>query len=93
MIPRGLRRGGRYHLAGLVQALSSVAAAHSDLVSAECILDVIKRIADLCGQRFTGCTLDNVLVLTAWEFGSAAKRLPQPDCWHMSYGFASHEMF
>ena len=70
-----------------------MSAAHADMVPAEGFFDVIKCIADLCSQRFTGHAMNDVLVLTFREFSSSTQRLPQPDRWNVSYHFISHELF
>jgi hypothetical protein len=70
-----------------------VAGAHADVVPAQCFLNIIKRIANLSCERLASYAMDDVLVLTFRKFGTAAKRLPQPDRGDMSYCFASHEIF
>jgi hypothetical protein len=51
-------------------------AGHSDVVSAQRILDIIKRIADLRGESFACHTVNDVLVLNFREFCATAKGLP-----------------
>jgi hypothetical protein len=71
----------------------SMRGAYSDIVSTQRVFDVVKSIANLRSQRFTGYTVDDVLVLTIREFFTATQRLPQPDCRNVSYRIALHVMF
>jgi hypothetical protein len=75
-----------------IQSLIAAAAVHPDVVAAQGIFDVIQRVSDLRRERFTGGTMNDVLVLAPWEFGPTAKRLPKPDCWYMTGRFVSHEI-
>jgi hypothetical protein len=59
-----------------VQALGALRIAHSDFVPAQRFLDVVKRIADLRRQRFTGHTVIDVLVLPVLKFRSTTESLP-----------------
>ena len=71
----------------------SMRAAYSDIVSTQRVFDIVKSIANLRSQRFTGYTVDDVLILTIREFFTAAQRLPQPDCRNVSYRITLHVMF
>ena len=70
-----------------------MSAAYSNIVPTQRIFNIVKSIANLRCQRFTGYTVDDVLILTIREFFTAAQRLPQPDCRNVSYRIALHVMF
>jgi hypothetical protein len=60
----------------LIQTVSSMSGAHSDVVAAQRFLNVVKRIADLSCECLTSHAMDNMLVLPFGKFGTTAKRLP-----------------
>ena len=66
---------------------------HANVVSTQCLLDIIKGITNLCSQRFASHTVDDVLILAFRELRSPAEGLPQPDRWNVSHRFTSHELF
>ena len=49
----------------------------ANVVPAQCRFNVVQCVTDLRGKRFASYAVNNVLILTRWEFSAAAERLPE----------------
>jgi hypothetical protein len=67
---------------------------HANLIAAQCLLDVVKGIANLRGKFLAGNAMNNVLVLSLRELHPAAESLPQPDRRNVNCRrFVAHDVF
>jgi len=77
----------------LVQtARASRGSSRTDVIPAQSRLDIVQRLTDLRSKRFTSHTLNDVLILTCWEFGGPTQGLPESHWRNVSHHFALHDL-